>query len=119
MNDEIQSNVPSIVDSSGIIYRAYKALPNELKLRFLAILAELENEHCYLKKRFPQGKLKRVLGTEIPVYTANIDPKGEWKIYLHYADGKLYLTDLVGSQPAVSKEISKENLSPVGSFNEF
>ncbi|MEB3278768.1 MAG: hypothetical protein VKK42_07565 [Lyngbya sp.] len=108
-------NVPSIVDSSGIIHRAYKALPDELKLRFLAILAELENQDCYLKKRFPQANLKRVLGTELPVYTANIDSLGEWKIYLYYAEGKLYLKDLTCSQVTQAKD----NLSKIGNVNEF
>ena len=112
-----QNNPPSIIDNSGIIRRAYQSLPDELKPRFLTILAELENPDCYQKKRFPQAYLKRVLGTQLPIYTANIDSPGEWKIYLHYAGGKLYLKDLICSQ--THKTSPRDNLSKIGNVNEF
>jgi hypothetical protein len=110
-----QNNSPAIIDHSGIIHRGFQALPDELKLRFLAILAELENPDCYQKKRFPQANLKRVLGTQLPLYTANIDVRGDWKLYLYYAEGKLYLKELTCYQ----KTPSSDSLSEIIELNEF
>jgi hypothetical protein len=106
---------PSLVDERGIINKALKLLPLQLRGRFLEVLAELQDESCYRYQRFYKTKLKRIKGTQIPLYCARIDEADLWKLYLYYQDGNLYLQDIIHP---VSKA-NKDSLDIIAELNDF
>lgn len=106
---------PSLVDERGIIRKALTLLPPQLRGRFLEVLAELEDESCYRYQRFMKTKLKRIKGTQIPLYCARIDDAERWKLYLYYQDGKLYLQDIIYPLP----KANKDSLDIIAELNDF
>ncbi len=90
--------IKPIIDEYGIINKAVKILPENLKISFLEALAELEDNECYRKKEFPKTRLHRVTGIEEAVYRADIDKISGWRIHVQYKDGKLCLKDIIEGQ---------------------
>ena len=79
-----------LFDAWGVIYDAAKRLPGEqLKLRFLEALAELEDHECHRTRNFPKTRLHRVIGYKEPVYRADIDKISGWRLHLQYEDGQI------------------------------
>jgi hypothetical protein len=108
---------PSLIDECGIIRKALKLLPLPLRGRFLEVLAELQDESCYRYKRFYKTKLKRIKGTEIPLYCAKIDDAERWKLYVSYQEGKLYLEDII--HPVYKANQDKDSLDIIAELNDF
>lgn len=108
---------PSLIDEQGIIRQALKLLPLPLRGRFLEVLAELQDESCYRYKQFYKTKLKRIKGTEIPLYCAKIDDAERWKLYLSYQEGKLYLEDIIHPVPKANQD--KDSLDIIAELNDF
>jgi len=106
---------PSLVDERGIIRKALTLLPQQLKGRFLEVLAELEDESCYRYQRFFKSKLKRIKGTKIPLYCVGIDEAERWKLYLYYQEGKLYLQDII----CPVAKANKDSLDIIAELNDF
>ncbi len=106
---------PPLIDERGIIHKALKLLPNQLRGRFLEVLAELQDESCYRYQRFHKTKLKRIKGTQIPLYCAKIDDAERWKLYLYYQEGKLYLQDII--YPVAKPH--KDSLDIIAELNDF
>lgn len=105
----------SLIDERGVIRQALTVLPASLRGRFVEILAELEDVSCYQKKQFPKTKLKRIKGTKVPIYCANIDDLAKWQLYLYYQDGKLYLQEI---RHPFGKE-KKDSLDLIAELNDF
>ena len=42
-----------MVDDHGTIYMCNKKLPKEFKLKLIEVLAELQDNECYVKQQFP------------------------------------------------------------------
>jgi hypothetical protein len=88
-----------LFDAWGIIYEAEKTLPTgELKLGFLAALAELEDHECHRTRKFPKTRLHRVVGYKEPVYRADIDKISGWRLHLQYDEGQIHLKDIIEGQ---------------------
>ncbi|MGL5083486.1 MAG: hypothetical protein ACRC8A_18555 [Microcoleaceae cyanobacterium] len=106
----------TLIDNQEIIRKAVRNLPDSLRFRFLEVLAELETPECFEKKQFPKTNLRRVKGLWPIIYSANIDNRGAWQLYLQYDEGNLYLKGLVlgvqaGDQP--------DHLDVISNVNEF
>lgn len=108
---------PSLIDEQGIIRKALKLLPPQLRGRFLEVLAELQDESCYRYQRFYKTRLKRIKGTKVPLYCARIDDTERWKLYLSYQEGKLYLEDIIHPIPKANKD--KDSLDIIAELNDF
>lgn len=105
----------SLIDERGVIRQVLSVLPTELWGRFVEILAELEDVSCYQNRQFPKTKLKRIKGTKIPIYCANIDDLAKWQLYLYYQDGKLYLQEI---RHPLGRE-KKDSLDLIAERNDF
>ncbi|MGF1493645.1 MAG: hypothetical protein ACFBSC_14550 [Microcoleaceae cyanobacterium] len=105
-----------LIDNKGVIHQAVKVLPESLRFRFLEILSELEMPEAWENKHFPKTELRRVPGLQQPIYSANIDARGAWKLYLEYADEKMYLSHLT---TALDAEGKPESIDLITNLNEF
>lgn len=105
----------SLLDCHGIIRKVLKTLPETQKLRFLQVLAELEDPECYHEKLFPISKLKRVKGVKLPVYTVDLDSISKWQIYVLYQEGQLILYELHQTPP----KAVKSSLDIIAEVNDF
>jgi len=86
----------AIFDQYGLIAEANRILEGaDLKLDFLAALAELEDNECHRTRQFPKTRLHRVTGVEEAIYRADVNKVSGWRIHLQYKDGMLYLKDLI------------------------
>ncbi|HEY9865792.1 MAG TPA: hypothetical protein V6D21_16600 [Candidatus Obscuribacterales bacterium] len=110
-------SLPALIDERGIIRKALKLLPVPLRGRFLEVLAELQDESCYRYQRFYKTKLKRIKGTQIPLYCAKIDDAENWKLYISYQEGKLYLEDII--HPVYKDNKDKDSLDIIAELNDF
>ena len=86
----------NLVDEYGIIYQAWRTLPNtELRLSFLEALAELEDHECHRTRTFPKTRLHKIKGVRQAVYRADVTKISGWRIHVQYIEGDLHLKDLV------------------------
>jgi len=92
------AQIKIIVDEYGIIYKANKILPINLKVEFLDSLAELENNECHRTREFPKTRLHRVIGIKQAIYRADINKISGWRIHVQYQNEKLYLKDIIEGQ---------------------
>lgn len=89
----------TLCDEYGIIYEAMKILPDdELKIGFLAALAELEDNECHRTRKFPKTRLHKVRGVKQAIYRADIDKMSGWRIHVQYIDGQIHLKDIIEGQ---------------------
>ncbi len=95
------AQIKKLLDEYGIIFEAWKRLPNEkLKLNLLESLAELENNQCHKTRSFPKTRLHKVAGIDIPIYRADIDKISGWRLHVQYSkkDDLLILKDIIEGQ---------------------
>ena len=93
------AEIKTLLDEYGIIHEANKMLPgNDLKLRFLEALAELEDNTVHKSGTFPKTRLHKVSGIKQKIYRADIDKVSGWRIHIQYADGQLHLKDIIDGQ---------------------
>ena len=86
-----------MVDDNGVIYICNKKLPEEYKPRLIEVLAELQDNECYVKLEFPKSRLHKVEGVK-NVYRADIDKISGWRIHAKYGDDKrLHLCEMLES----------------------
>lgn len=79
----------TLCDEYGIIYQAMRILPNDqLKIRFLQALAELEDHECHRKRTFPKTRLHKIKGIKQAIYRADINKISGWRIHIQYLNGK-------------------------------
>lgn len=91
--------IKPLVDEFGIILEAEKTLPaDKLKLSFLESLAELENNECHAKQKFPKTRLHKIKGIKQNIYRADIDKISGWRIHIQYTIGQLHLKDIIPGQ---------------------
>ncbi|WP_198170214.1 hypothetical protein [Mucilaginibacter arboris] len=68
------AEIKVLLDAYGIIYEANKILPSdELKIKFLEALAELEDNKAHKVHQFPKTRLHKVVGVKQSIYRADID----------------------------------------------
>ena len=85
-----------LFDEYGVIYDAQKKLPNDdLKVKLLEALAELEDNECHRTRTFPKTRLHRVRGFKKAVYRADIDKISGWRIHLQYIKDEIHLKDVI------------------------
>ena len=77
------ADLKRMLDKTGIIYESEKELPEEYKMRFLSVLAELENNECYKKREFPVSQLHKIEGIE-GIYRAYVDKISGGRIHIKY-----------------------------------
>ncbi|MCW3109388.1 MAG: hypothetical protein JWQ09_3894 [Segetibacter sp.] len=93
------AEIKVLLDEYGIIHQANKILPsNELKLKFLEALAELEDNAAHKTKLFPKTRLHKVTGVKQSIYRADIDKISGWRIHVQYTDKQLHLKDIIDGQ---------------------
>lgn len=86
-------------DEYGVIHEADKILPtDELKVKLVGALAELQDNECYVKRSFPKTRLHRVKGVKQNVYRADVDKISGWRLHAQLSDGVLYLKDIIPGQ---------------------
>lgn len=84
-----------MVDDHGTIYNCNKKLPEELKPKFIEVLAELQDNECHANRQFPKSQLHKVEGVK-NVYRAYIDKVSGWRIHVQYGDDKrLHLCEIL------------------------
>lgn len=84
-----------MVDDHGTIYMCNKKLPKEFKLKLIEVLAELQDNECYVKQQFPKSRLHKIVGVK-NVYRADIDKISGWRIHVKYGDDKrLHLCEIL------------------------
>jgi hypothetical protein len=94
------ANVKLLLDEYGIIYEANKILPVEYHSKFIAALAELENNNCHKNREFPITRLHKVESSNKNIYRADIDKMSGWRIHVQY-DAKnnyIVLKDIIEGQ---------------------
>jgi len=68
------AEVKVLLDEFGVIFQANKILPsNELKIKFLEALAELEDGNAHKTRQFPKTRLHKVIGVKQTIYRGDID----------------------------------------------
>jgi len=93
------AEIKALLDEYGIIHEANKILPkDELKLKFLESLAELEDNTAHKTRTFPKNRLHKVTGIKQNIYRADVDKISGWRIHLQYIDQQLHLKDVVDGQ---------------------
>ena len=90
------AELKQLLDEYGVIHEALKKLPdNDLKLRFLESLAELEDNDCHRRRQFPKTRLHRVRGVKQAIYRADITKISGWRIHVQYVNGRIVLKDVI------------------------
>ncbi len=80
------TEIKTLLDEYGIIHEANKTLPgDDLKLKFLESLAELEDNIAHRTGSFPKTRLYKVSGIKQKIYRADIDSSGYFLLYLSIA----------------------------------
>ena len=107
------AEIKMLLDEFGIIHEANKILPNDdLKLKFLASLAELEDNSCHRNREYPLTRLHLVTGQKKTIYRADIDKISGWRIHLQFdsTTKTLVLKDIIEGQKhdAVNKVIKSK-----------
>ncbi|WP_414529888.1 hypothetical protein [Nodularia chucula] len=92
------AQIKPLLDEYGVIHEAIQILPEELKLDFLAALAELEDNECHRTRSFPKTRLHKVTGIKQAIYRADIDKISGWRIHIQYIEGKIHLKDIIEGQ---------------------
>jgi len=88
--------IKALLDEYGVIYDAHKKLPsNELRVKLVEALAELEDNECHRTRNFPKTRLHRATGFKQAIYRADIDKTSGWRIHLQYVDGQIHLKDVI------------------------
>jgi hypothetical protein len=90
--------IKPLLDEYGVIHEAMKILPEDLKIDFLAALAELEDNECHRTRTFPKTRLHKVTGIRQAIYRADIDKISGWRIHLQYIEGRIHLKDIIEGQ---------------------
>ena len=81
------AEIKGIVDDNGVIYEGNKILPEKFKIKFLEVLAELEDNSCHKTHLFPKSELHKITGVD-KVYRAYIDKITGWRLHVQYGDDK-------------------------------
>ncbi|MBN8861548.1 MAG: hypothetical protein J0H29_24410 [Sphingobacteriales bacterium] len=77
------AEIKTLLDEYGIIHEANKTLPgDDLKLKFLESLAELEDNIAHRTGSFPKTRLHKVSGIKQKIYRADIDKISGWRIHI-------------------------------------
>ena len=88
-----------LMDEYGIIHEAVKILPsNQLKIKFLEALAELEDNNAHKIRQFPKTRLHKVSFIKQIVYRADVDKISGWRIHVQYINNELHLKDIIDGQ---------------------
>lgn len=88
-------NIKPLKDSSAVIHKAYKILPDELYKDFVKAISELENNDYHIKQKFPTIRLHKVEGTPLKIFRADINKTSGWRIHLQYDNGFVKLCDIL------------------------
>ncbi len=93
------AKIKALVDEYGVIYHAVKIIPNdELKIKFLEALAELEDNETHRTLSFPKTRLHKISGMKQAIYRADIDKVSGWRIHLQYKHNQIHLKDIIEGQ---------------------
>lgn len=89
------AEIKGLVDDHGTIHECNKIIPEEYKIKFLEVLAELEDNECHKAHSFPKSHLHKVIGAD-KIYRAYIDKISGWRVHVQYGeDKKLYLCEVL------------------------
>lgn len=93
------AEIKVLMDEYGVIHEANKILPSDdLRLKFLESLAELEDNNAHKTQTFPKTRLHKVKGVKQAIYRADIDKISGWRLHLQYIDKQLHLKDVIEGQ---------------------
>lgn len=93
------ADIKVLLDEFGVIYEANKVLPNnELKIKFLESLSELEDNNAHRTGQFPKTRLHKVVGIKQSIYRADIDKTSGWRLHVQYIDKQMHLKDVIEGQ---------------------
>lgn len=81
------AEIKGLVDDNGVIFECNKKLPEEYKIKFIEVLAELEDNECHRMRDFPKSQLHKVTGVD-RVYRAYIDKISGWRLHIMYGEDK-------------------------------
>lgn len=89
----------TVYDEYGILYQGGRNLPtDDLKLRLLEAIAELEDSECHRTRNFPKTRLHKIKGVKQAIYRADIDKTSGWRLHIQYINGQIHLKDIISGQ---------------------
>ena len=90
------TQIKPLLDEFGVINEAHKRFPSDdLRIRLVEALAELEDNECHRKRQFPRTRLHKVVGIQQAVYRAYIDKTSGWRLHIQYIDKQIHLKDVI------------------------
>lgn len=95
------ANEKALLDEYGVINEANNILPDDAhKLQFLEALAELEDNDCHVRRKFPKTRLHKLKGYKKDIYRADINKISGWRIHVQYhrKSGQLHLKQIIEGQ---------------------
>lgn len=93
------AEIKALLDAFGVIREANKILPSDnLKLKFIEALAELEDNNAHKNRQFPKTRLHKVVGVKQSIYRADIDKISRQRLHVQYVNQQLHLKDVVDRQ---------------------
>ena len=102
------AEIKGLIDEHGTIYECNKKLPEEFRIKFLEVLAELEDNECHKSHTFPKSQLHKITGAD-RVYRAYIDKISGWRLHVQYGeDKKIHLCEVL--EPADHDRSTKKKL---------
>lgn len=95
------AEIKTLLDEYGIIHEGNKILPDDdLRLKLLGALAELEDNSCHKSRQYPKTRLHRVRGYKKTIYRADIDKTSGWRLHMQFDSktNQLHLKDIIKGQ---------------------
>jgi len=93
------AEIKALLDEFGVIFDANKILPSdELKVKFIGALSELEDNNAHKTRQFPKTRLHKVVGVKQTIYRGGIDKISGWRLHVQYVDRQLHLKDIIDGQ---------------------
>ena len=105
------AEIKGLVDDHGTIYECNRKIPENYKIQFLEVLAELEDNECHKMHSFPKSQLHKIEGAD-KVYRAYIDKVDGWRLHVRYGeDKKIHLCEVLAPKAhdrGTKKKIMKQ-----------
>ena len=95
------TQIKALLDEYGVIHKANKILPDEThKAQLVEALAELEDNGCHVRKKYPKTRLHKVTGVKQSIYRADINKISGWRLHLQFnkETRQLHLKDVIIGQ---------------------
>lgn len=111
------AEIKKLRDNLGVLHQTYKDLPSDYHSDLVKTLAELEDNECHRKHKFPHTQLHKAkgLGKAIgDIYICYIHKISGWRFQVQYKDGYIELLNI--SCPEEHDRVDKVIISKKNKF---